>query len=190
MVIGRAREEDGMGLVELLAAMTVLSIALLALMTAFDSAALSLHKSAQKTTAATIANNRMELYRSLPYASVGLDADTTAALEDDTGVSYDALYSTDPLIDGATDPVTGAPVSDVVIVGCGTSPQCQPVQSIAGTDHHNYRVETFIRDLQNVNATTGISKTERVVTVVVRDADTTGQPILLQVSSAFDRGPR
>ena len=61
----RARDEDGFGLVELLMAMVIVSVALLALMAAYDQAFFSLHSSAKTSSAALLANNQLELYGSL-----------------------------------------------------------------------------------------------------------------------------
>jgi prepilin-type N-terminal cleavage/methylation domain-containing protein len=191
----RAREEDGFGMIELLAAIMILSIALLALMAGYDSAFVSLHSSAQKSTAVTLGNGQLELYRSLPYASVGLDDTTTQAVGASTNPSYDSRYATNALLDGdwSTDPVTGllvqAPsgtVNDVTFTGCGSSPQCLPIQTVTGSDGHHYRLETFIRDRPN---STGIRWTERVVTVIVRDASLSALPEIVRISTAFDRGP-
>ena len=85
-----------MGLVELLAAMVILSIALLALLAGYGSAFTSLRLASQKTTATQLANSQMELYRALPYGSIGLDATTTGDIGDVTSPNYNALYSLDP----------------------------------------------------------------------------------------------
>ena|SRR5579871_4122416 len=192
----RLRAADGFGLVEMVAAMTVLAIALLSLLAGYGSAVLSLRASATKTSATELANAQLELYRALPYASIGLDAATVAAIGDDTNQSYDSLYDTNAALAGqwVTDPSTGqqtqlpsGTVNDVVISGCGSSANCLPVQVVTGSDHHSYRIETYVRDEQNPYATTGITWTERIVTVVVRDAQATGEPELAQLESAFDR---
>src|SRR5215813_2252056 len=69
-MLRRLRSEEGMGLVELLAAMTVLSIALLALLAGYGSAFVSLRLASQKTTASQLAASQMELYRALPYGNI------------------------------------------------------------------------------------------------------------------------
>lgn len=194
----RVRDESGMSLIELLAAMTVLAIALLALLAGFGSAVVSLRASSLKTTASALADGQMELYRSLPYASVGLDSVTVAAIGDSTNAAYNATYATNPVLDGlyTTDPVTGAQtqlpsgtVNDVQIVGCGSAPQCLPVQTVTGPDHRTYRVDTYIRDLDDPAYSTAISWSERVVTVIVRNASLSGMPEILRLTSAIDHGP-
>jgi len=169
----RIRDEEGFGVVELLAAMVVLSIAVLALMAAYDQAFFSLHTSAKTSSAALVGNNQLELYGSLPYASVGLDQSTLASVK-----ASDTVYASDE------SSLSGATGTDVTISGCGASPQCLPVQTVSGSDNKSYRLETFVRDV------TASGLTERVVTVIVRAASISGSPQIVTLSTAFDQGPR
>jgi Tfp pilus assembly protein PilV len=169
-------EEDGFMLLELIVAVFVLSVALLALMAGYDSAFLSLHKAAQKSSAATLAQNQLELYSALSYSAIGLDTTALSGVK-----SSDSMYTSDEAgLDNA------ASATDHTIDGCGTSTQCLPVQTLTGSDHKSYRVETFVRDV------TGIAyslRPERVVTVIVRDPSTTGSPEVTRMSAAYDAGP-
>jgi len=167
-----------MGLIELIAAMMVITIALLALMASYDEAFVSLHKSARTSSAATLAETQLELYGALPYASIGLSSSKLT-----TAKASDAYYSTDE----ATLTPTG---TDVTNASCDTtSAQCLPVQaSVKGSDGKNYRVETFVRDVTQT-LTVGTT-TERIVTVIVRDPNTSGTPSVYTVTAAFDQGPR
>jgi Tfp pilus assembly protein PilV len=168
------RSEAGFLTIELMAAVFIIVVALLALMAAYDQSFFSIHSSAKTSAAGQLANNQLELYASLPYSSIGLDSTTLTSKK-----STDANYSTDE----TALPGTG---SDVTISGCGSSAQCSPVQTLTGSDGKSYKVETFIRALTN-NSTT--SWTEKVVTVVVRDLGTTGYPKVLTIQTAFDHGP-
>jgi hypothetical protein len=194
-MVQRLRSEAGFGVIELVAAMAVLSIALLALLAGYDAAAISLHKSARETSASTVGTGQLELYRALPYGSIGLDQATLQTLGDPANPAYDALYAENSLLvgDSYPDPVTGVTiqepsgvVNDVQLAGCGSAPQCLPVQEVTGGDGHRYRLETFVRDHDDIP---GIRQTERVVTVVVRDAEVPSLPLLAQLTTAFDRGP-
>jgi prepilin-type N-terminal cleavage/methylation domain-containing protein len=189
----RLAAEDGFGLIELMAAVAILTIALLALAAGYDQAFLSLHRASQKSVASELADQQMELYRSLPYASIGLDTTTTTSVGTVGDPAYDAQYATDPILAGdiVTDPVTGAQtqlpsgtVNEVTIDGCGTAPQCLPIQTVTGSDRRSYRIETFVRDRPN---NTGIRWVERVVTVIVQDASLSSHPEILRLTSAFDR---
>jgi type II secretory pathway pseudopilin PulG len=195
-MLRRLRQEEGMGLVELLAAMVVLSIALLALLAGYGSAFVSLRLASQRTTATQLANSQMELYRALPYGSIGLDASTISDIGDDTSADYNALYSEDSALDGAIDTsgiqAPSGTVNDVTLQDCSAVPAaaCEPVQqNVVGNDHHHYDIYSYVVDTQSRDSTTGLSWTERVVTIVIRNAEATGDPELLRISSAFDRLP-
>jgi type II secretory pathway pseudopilin PulG len=177
----RLKGEAGQGLIELLAAMTVLSIALMALMAGYDTAFLSLHSSAQKSVASTLANQQIELYNALSYSKIGLDATTLTGIQT-PGTFYDATYVADEatLDNTAND-------ADVTIANCGSTANCLPVQTLTGTDGRHYRLETFVRDITNTSVS-NISWTTREVTVIVRDPSTTGSPEILRLTTAFDRG--
>lgn len=187
----RGSDQDGFLLVEMVVATIVLSIALLALMAGYDSAFVSIRKANQKSSAATLANAQLELYASLPYASIGLDEGTTDALGDSTNVAYDSLYATNSILASDGSVVNGAPepdgtFNDVKITGCGSTPNCLPVQTLTGSDGRSYRVETFIRDV--TEQTSNISWATRNVWVIVRDPSQGGDPELLELHTAFDKG--
>lgn len=172
-------DEGGLGVVELVIAVVMITIALLALMAAYDQAFFSLHNSARKTAAATLAQRQLQLYEALPYASLGLSSSLLS-----TAKSSDTYYSTD---EAALTP-TG---TDVTNGGCTTTvAQCEPVQtSVKGSDGLNYRIETFIRSVTQNLVPSGTA-TEIDITVIVRDPNTANTPIAYEVSSAFDQGPR
>jgi len=175
------RSERGQGLIELLITMVVITIALLALGAGFDAAFLSLHQSARNAAAANLGEQQLEMFAAIPYASLGLDTTTLATVKskDTTYVSDDAALS---------------PSGTDKTLTCGTSSYCLPVQCTpaatcsypvtlsedpVGSDNRHYKVETFIR---SVTETTQ----EIMVTVIVRDPNQTGSPIVYEASSAFD----
>jgi type II secretory pathway pseudopilin PulG len=170
----RLRKSDGFMLIELLIATIVLSLALLALMAVYDSSAISLHKAAQKTAAATIAQNQLELYGALSYTAVGLDASRL------TTAKANPTYAAD---ESSLTPGGG---TDVSLTSACSATQCLPIQAITGNDHRSYTVETFIRDINDKGYP---GRPERVIGVIVRDPSTTGTPIVARQSSAYDQGP-
>jgi Tfp pilus assembly protein PilE len=172
-----ARSEGGFLTVELVVAVVVITIALLALMAAYDQSFFSLHSAAKTSAAGQLADNQLELYASLPYSSIGLDSSTLT-----TTKSGDANYSTD-------ESALSGSGSDVTISACGSSAQCSPVQTLTGSDGKSYKLETFIRLLPNPQAPTGTTWNEKVVTLVVRDLSTSGSPKVLTIQTAFDHGP-
>lgn len=177
----RLRNEDGFLLIELIAASVIITVALLALLGAYDQAWFSLHSGAKNSSAGIIANNQLELYASLQYSSIGLDATTLASTK-----ASDPNYSTD---EAALPIGTGVTATDATISNCGTSPQCSPVQTVKGADGKSYKLETFIRSMTNPAAASGSGWTEKVVTVIVRDLSASGYPKVVTLQTAFDSGP-
>jgi type II secretory pathway pseudopilin PulG len=72
----RLRHEQGMGLIELLAALALLTIAIMALLSAFSASIVSLTRAGAEGTALTVADRQMETYRAIPYACVVLNGGT------------------------------------------------------------------------------------------------------------------
>jgi Tfp pilus assembly protein PilV len=169
-----------MGIVELVVAMFVLTVALLALAAGYETAAVSVRNADKKTVAAKLAMSQVELYQSLKVSSIGLDQTTLTNVTTSGSGSYDATYVSD--LAGLTP--TG---TNHTIAGCGSTAQCTPIQDVSGPENHPYRIETFVRDVVN----TGASSTwnERFVTVIVRDMAVSTHPLLYSVTSAFDPGP-
>ena len=171
----RVREEDGFMLLELVMAMFVLTVAVLALMASYDSAFLSVHKAAQNTAASTLAQNQLELYTALTYTSVGLDTTELSAVK-----ASNSTYTADEAsLDNA------ATATDATYT-CGSATNCLAVQTLTGADHKDYAVETFIR---NVAGASYSGRSERVVTIIVRDPSTADDLKVAQLSSTFDAGP-
>ena len=80
--------EQGFGLVELLIAMTVLLVGVLAIFSMFESGILALRRASTVTTASALADREMEGYRAITYDMIGLtDTDVQTA---------PTPYSTDP----------------------------------------------------------------------------------------------
>lgn len=171
----RLRENAGFMMVELLAAIVLVTVAILALMAAYDSAFLSMHKAARETAAGTLAQNQLELYNALQYSSVGLDTTTLSSVK-----ASNSTYVTDEAS------LSNAASATDHTFTCGTATNCLPVQTLTGSDGKSYTVETFIRDISGV-AYSG--RSERVVTVIVRDPNTSGSPKVAQMSAGFDAGP-
>jgi prepilin-type N-terminal cleavage/methylation domain-containing protein len=94
----QARAEDGFGMVELLAAITVLAVGLMAVYAMFQTGLMQIRRASTITTAAALGDTEMEKYRAIKYESLGLDnADVAAA---------DATYTSDSAYRGDTSPST------------------------------------------------------------------------------------
>jgi type II secretory pathway pseudopilin PulG len=167
----RLRAEAGIGLVELLIAMTVLAVALLALVAAFSSGALTLQRAGLTSTASALANQQMEVYRGVKYCAIRLD---------DVSVPTTAPYT----------PHASPQVLDTATCG-GTTPTCSALpwpdpcnasQSVSGPDGRSYRVDTYI-----VHETPTGGRQLKKVTIVVRNPDDLNGPPLARTSSKFDQ---
>ncbi len=78
----RVREQAGMGLVELLIAMTVMAIGIFALVAGFSSGHVALQRASNATSAASVADERMEGYRALRYSAIPTCQPTTRPATD------------------------------------------------------------------------------------------------------------
>lgn len=66
----KLRNEDGIGLIELLIALLVLNVGIFATLGAFASAATTIRRASHISTAAALADKQMETYRNTSYASI------------------------------------------------------------------------------------------------------------------------
>ncbi len=184
-------------MIEVVAATVILTIALLALMAGYDSAFISLHQASQRSTAATLGNEQLERFRAIPYLSLGLNSALVTAVGTASNPAYDSLYATNSILDGTwTTDANGNPVqnpsgtvNDLTSTTCNnntTTPTCLPIQTVTGSDGRHYRIETFIREDSNENAS-NIRWTTRDLWVIVRDADKTTLPEILELQTSFDR---
>ena len=161
-----AKDETGVGLVELLAAMIVLMVGILAVFAMFESGIRHIKRASTVTTAGALADREMESYRAIRYASIGLPDSLVTA--EGAPYSTDAAYSATDRVDLPT---------------CGAEPCTTkvPVQMLTGADGKSYRLDTYITwhsvpDGRDV----------KLVTIVVRDASDTDK-VWARTASSFDR---
>ena len=171
----RARNEEGFGLVELLIAMTVLNVALLALIASLSSGAVAIQRASTISTAASLADAQLERYRALAYNDIRLDATEESALSGNPG---DAAYKGDTAWNPtAANRVTGS---------CTGIPAdaCDPSRGVTGPDDRSYRIDTYI-----VYFTPSGGRQYKRVTVVVRNvSNMSGRPPA-RAASVFDAWP-
>lgn len=165
----RLRTEDGFGLVELVSALAILAIGIMALVAGLSSGYIALDRASTKSTAGALADVQMEKYRALSWTAIGLDP---AAAEDSTYTS-DSAY---------TDTSDGKKAGLVTPCGSPDTAACAKTQVPApnAPDGRTYRLDTYIR-LQVVPNTA--NRDVKVVTVVVRKD---GKE-LARVESTFDK---
>ena len=173
---------DGFGLVELLIAMTMLSIAVGALLAVFTSSAVSLRRAGQKGTALTLADTQMEKYRTRTFTAVRIDGTLIP-----TSGTYVTANSTDSTIPPSTNQAVAGQNGDEPCSTVDEPAACLPVQNMTGPDGHTYRVDTYVNYVNNdgtLSVRTPASDLNlKRVTVVVRDGSTGS--IMARESSAF-----
>ena len=164
-LLTRARSQDGFGLIELIIALMILNIALLAIVGAFTASAVSLARASRVSTAAALANSHLELFRSLDYAEIELNTI-------DVNTATDATYRTEA---GWSTQVTDA----LCVVAAPW--WCDASRTATGADGRQYRIDTYV----HTQTATGGRPVKRV-TVVIRDPQAlTAQPFA-RVASTFD----
>jgi type II secretory pathway pseudopilin PulG len=158
-------DEAGFGLIELLIAMIILNVGLLAIIASFQAGIVSLGRASRVTTAAVLADQQMELYRAITYDSIRLAS---------SSIPGTAPYTTDPAY-SATQIMTPA---------CSGSPppdECNASRVVTGADNKSYRLDVYMVS----TAPTG-GRSLKQVTIVVRDASNLSKVYLRQASS-FDQ---
>ena len=167
------RDEGGFGLVELVIAIAVLNVVLLALFATFNAGSLSLQRASRISTAETIADKQMELYRAHLYTGIGLDASLVATAAGDTVHTGDAAWVSSG--------------SQYAVGSCTTAlDECKPVQTaVSGPDGRSYRIDTYVRELSSGAGGPTSGREVKRVTVVVR-AEKDGK-LLARLSSTFDQ---
>ena len=147
--------------------MTVMVVAVMALVAVLNSGMVTLRRAADASTAAAVADKQMEAYRALPNCAIHLDPATIPAERVRMSqIRRTAVHSTRrhaPLF-GSTCTVTPA----------GTLKDAQ--QTLTGADGRSYNVDTYIV----ATTTPGAAKK---VTLVVRNADNT--KTLIRETSTF-----
>ena len=173
----RAREESGFGLLELLMAMVMLNVGILAIVAAFSSGNAALARASRVSTATALADSQLESYRGLIYDNIVFTTtEWNAAIADSTYTS-DTTYVTN----------MQSPVAPKGIVSTLTNcpanvptTSCDPSYTITGPDHRAYRVDTYLY----YDAPGGGAQL-KTVTVVVRPTSGTTRP-WARITSTFD----
>jgi type II secretory pathway pseudopilin PulG len=158
-------------MVELLIAMTVMAIGLLAVFAMFESSILSITRASTTSTTSALADAEMENYRAIRHEVIGIDEADIAGV--DGTYTGDSAYESNAadrehVLTCASNP---APCTDTL-----------PTQNLIGADGKQYRVDTYIVN-QQVNG--GIGRDVKLVTIVVRDGSDPSKE-WARVASSFD----
>jgi type II secretory pathway pseudopilin PulG len=198
----RLRREDGFMMMELLMAITIMAIALTALVAVFSSGITSMGGSSQRTTATLLADAQMETYRTMVYRDIGVDLDeaTVGALDStytsDSACANPATGDTcaaNGVQNTETEP-TGTPTTHVACSTLDTwyptTWPCVPSRPVSSTstpaspDGRLYRVDTYAFLAPAITTGSAQRSEYKEVTVVVRDGRRLGT-VLARESSDF-----
>ena len=97
-LLARARAQHGFGMIELLAAMTIMLVGILSVFAVFNAGIVQLRRASKVTTAAAIADSEIEKFRAIRFDSIGL---ANAAVD-----AGDATYKGDSAYVADTSPTT------------------------------------------------------------------------------------
>lgn len=189
------KSEAGFGLIELLIAMVVLQVGLLAVVGVFGAGSVALGNASHVNTASILADQQMELYRSMPYDAIGLDttASTTSTYTADTTVctagQTPTCGNTAPRNNSSPSTGTWSCASS----GTGSVPTyfsangvnpCTPQRTVSGSsspDGYTYEVDTYIKWGTLITG----QRSAKQVSVIVRDGKHTTRELAKEVTS-FD----
>lgn len=178
--MARLRSEQGFGLIELLIALTIMNVGLLAIVAAFSSGTVATAHAGRIATATTLADAQMEIYRALTYNWIGLD----------TAAATDATYKADTACTGGGScqnvaPSNGASCASGGNVKTSFPNACAPSRTFTGPDGHTYRLDSYVQQLAAV--TTPLpQRARKQITLVVRDPS--AGLVLARQQSTFDCG--
>jgi prepilin-type N-terminal cleavage/methylation domain-containing protein len=164
----RPRDEEGFTLVELLIAMMVLTVGILALVAAYTSGYVSINRATRVSSTELIADQQMERFRALSYNNIQLNLTCSGCSQDSTYTGR-TFYASATQVSGST----------------GTDSTNLSTQTKTGPDGRSYRLDTYINyscpvstDTLTVSPTltcgTNRPSPVKTVTVVVTSVGGTG----------------
>ena len=153
---------------ELLLALTILNIGLLALVASLNSGIVAAERASRISTSATLADSQLELYRAIKYSALELDDNATKNLSDST-------YRSDPVLAGNVNNAI------TTTTNCTAMPNyCNPSRVVMGADRRQYRVDSYI-----TWTTPASGRQVKLVTVVIREAQSPYK-LLSRQQATFD----
>jgi Tfp pilus assembly protein PilV len=172
----RAQEEAGFGLIELVMAMVLLNVGILAVVAAFSSGNVALARASRISTASTLANSQMELFRGLKYDDIVQKTSEWTTATADSNFTADTVYTSYM----QTPVAPKALVPTVTTCPAANANACDPMFTTTGADHRSYRVDTYLY----FDEPTGGAQLKTIV-VVVRDTANLNKS-MARISSTFD----
>lgn len=184
--------EAGFGLVELLIAMVILQIALLAIVGAFGAGSVALGRASRANTAQALANQQLELYRSMTYDPIGLDtagapttgmyvADTTVCPASQTPVCGNTGPRNNPNTSSWSCTAASGTTSVSYYYSANGINPCVAHRQVSGAsapDGQNYYVDTYIK----LTASSATQRAYKQIAVVVRNG-VTGKQLVKEITT-------
>src|SRR4051812_48389241 len=163
-------------MLELLMAMVMLNVGVLAIVAAFSSGNAALARASQVSTAAALADKQMEIYRGQDYDNVVFTTSEWNAAVGDSTYTSDSVYQQNMSSPQAPKALVGTVATCPSVV---PTVACDPSYTTTGADHRSYRVDTYL-----YFDTPSFGNQLKTVTVVVRNAE--NNRAYSRVSSTFD----
>jgi type II secretory pathway pseudopilin PulG len=161
-------DQGGFGMIELLIAMVVLNVGLLAIIASFQAGIVSLSRASRTTTAAVLADQQMELYRAITYDSIRL---ASATIPGSAPYTTDTAYTCGGCTPLVTGTCSGPPYPD----------ECNASRTATGADNKSYQVDTYISSMTPTGG-----RPLKQVTIVVRDGGNLSR-VYVRQASTFDQ---
>jgi Tfp pilus assembly protein PilV len=173
----RARDESGFGLLELLMAIVMLNIGILAIVAAFSSGNAALARASRISTGSALANKQMEVYRGMLYDNIVFTTTEWSAATADSTYTSDKVYQ-----ENMASPTPPKALVSTVSSCPASVPAaaCDPSYTTTGADRRSYRVDTYL-----YYDTPSYGKQLKTITVVVRNPEDPTRS-WSRVSSTFD----
>jgi type II secretory pathway pseudopilin PulG len=170
--------ERGEGLLSSVVAIAILGVGITGLLSLLAATAYSAERSMSRNVATALADARIEVYRDTPYTQIRLQSTAIPTSPNDP---YVTAHSRDETIPSSTGQVTGGSGSELAC-STPTPSVCTPTQTVTGSDHQSYRVDTYIA----YDTVSGGGTVKRVVVVVRSVRGSTVGSIAARAASAFD----
>jgi Tfp pilus assembly protein PilV len=137
----RLRQQGGFGMVELVMAMVMLNVGILAIMGAFSSGSSALARASRIATGSALADKQMEVFRGIKYTNiVQVTGEWNSAITDST-YTADTVYQQNMLSPVA--PKALVPTVSTCPANVPTN-SCDPSYTTTGADGRSYRVDTYL----------------------------------------------
>ena len=162
------KDESGLGIVELVIAIAIINVAIMAMFAMFQAGALSVLRASRTSNGAVVAEKQAELYRAMLYKDIQLNDSLVAA------AASDSLHTADAEWVSSTAQVQSSTCTSSLA-------ECRPVQTaVTGADGRAYRVDTYVQAVTPASGRAG-----KQVTVVVRLASDTSR-VLARLTTNYD----